>query len=99
MANMFNAYKEGTDTFFYMGRTVTFGDIEKLNEKYVIKHRWEAEDTWHTLAHRYYENPKLWWIICRANNVKNPFEYPDTNTIINIPTKAVMQSVISKISA
>jgi nucleoid-associated protein YgaU len=98
MANMFNAYKDGDDTFFYMGRTITFGNIEKLNEKYVIKHLWEDEDTWYRLAHKYYENSKLWWIICRANNIKNPFDEPDVGTTINIPTKAIMQSVVNKIT-
>lgn len=98
MANMFNAYKEGTETFFYMGRTLTFGNIEKLNEKYVIKHLWEDEDTWYRLAHKYYENSKLWWIICRANNVKNPLDPPDVGTTINIPVKGIMQSVINKIT-
>jgi nucleoid-associated protein YgaU len=99
MANMFNAYNDGSNTFFYMGRTLTFGNIEKLNEKYVIKHRWEDEDTWYRLAHNYYDNAKLWWIICRANNIKNPFDTVDSGTIINIPNKSIMQSVINKISA
>lgn len=98
MANMFNAYNDGSDTFFYMGRTLTFGNIDKLNEKYVIKHRWEDDDTWYRLAHKYYENSKMWWIICRANNVKNPFNTPESGTIINIPKKSVAQSAISKIS-
>jgi nucleoid-associated protein YgaU len=98
MANMFNAYKDGNDVFFYHGRTLTFGNINKLNEKYVNKHIWKDGDTWHRLAHQYYEDSKLWWIICRANDIKNPLNDISNDTIINIPTKGVVQNIINKIS-
>lgn len=98
MANMFSAFREGNDYFFYVGRTLTFDNIESLSEKYVTKHVWRDEDTWYKLAHLYYENSKLWWLICRANNVGNPLEFPEVGTIVNVPNKNVMQSVVSQLS-
>lgn len=98
MANMFSAYREGDEYFFYLGRTLTFDNIESLSEKFVTKHTWRDEDTWYKLAHLYYENSKLWWIICRANNVSNPFEFPEVGTIVNVPNKSVVNSIISKIA-
>lgn len=99
MANMFSAWRDGEDTFFYMGRTLTFGNISKLNEKYVTKHIWKDGDTWYNLAHLYYENSKVWWIICKANNITNPFETPENDQVINIPNNSIVQSIINKISA
>ncbi len=98
MANMFSAFRDGDDTFFYAGRTLSFGNINKLNEKYIIKHIWKDGDTWYNLAHLYYENSKVWWIICKANNVINPFEFPENDQVINIPSNGVVQRIINKIS-
>lgn len=98
MANMFSVYVDGTDTFFYCGRTLTFGNIENLNKKYITKHTWKDEDTWYKLSNSYYENSKLWWIICRANNVKNPLIFPDVGTIINIPNMSIVNNILNQIS-
>lgn len=100
MANMFRAYEDDAgNTVFYCGRTIEFGDISKLNEKYVTKHVWRDEDTWHKLAYRFYSNPKLWWIIAKANDITNPFAEPDVGTLVNIPTNAIVDIVLDRIQS
>lgn len=37
------------------------------------------------IAHRYYDNSQLWWVIAIANNIKNPL-YIDTGDILRIPS-------------
>lgn len=32
---------------------------------------------WENIAYDYYSNPDLWWLLCLANNVVNPFEEID----------------------
>jgi len=99
MANMFSAYyNEDGDSVFYMGRTVEFGNLTQLNEKYVIKQVWKDEDTWYKLAYQFYSNSKLWWIIAKANEITNPFNEPDIGTLINIPTEAIVDVVLDRIS-
>lgn len=98
MANMFNAYSDDDDnSIFYTGKTVTFGNIKQLNEKYIDKHKWQDGDTWYKLAYLYYNNSKLWWIICKANDITNPFNTPANETEINIPRESVMQLVLDRI--
>lgn len=37
------------------------------------------------LAHLYYQNPLLWWVIAQANDIYDPFENIDPGTLIRIP--------------
>lgn len=37
------------------------------------------------LAHKYYRNPFLWWVIAQANDIYDPFEYIEPGTILRIP--------------
>ena len=98
LANMFNAYyDESGNAVFYFGRTIEFGDISKLNEKYVTKHICRDGDTWYKLAYQYYSDAKLWWIICKANDIKNPLSAIEAETIINIPSEGIVQSVLDNI--
>ena len=98
MANMFNAYKtdEGDD-YFYSGRTIEFGNIDQLNEKFVTKHLWRDGDSWYKLAYAYYGNSKLWWIIAKANEITNPFNIPEEESVINIPKQNIVQVVLDRI--
>lgn len=99
MANMFNAYSDDDNNYvFYSGRTIEFGNIDQLNEKYVVKHTWKDGDNWYKLAYLYYSNPKLWWIICKANEITNPFDTPEEESIINIPKQSIVQVVLDKIT-
>lgn len=38
------------------------------------------------LAYKYYNDPKLWWVIAQVNNIKNPFTEFTLNTLIRIPS-------------
>lgn len=37
------------------------------------------------LAHTYYKNPLLWWVIAQANDIYNPFLTLDPGTLIRVP--------------
>ena len=37
------------------------------------------------LAHQYYNNPLLWWILAQANNIYDPFELLEPGALIRIP--------------
>lgn len=37
------------------------------------------------LAHKYYKNPLLWWVIAQANEIYDPFELLAPGTILRIP--------------
>lgn len=37
------------------------------------------------LAHQYYKNPLLWWVIAQANNISDPFKLIEAGTLIRVP--------------
>lgn len=37
------------------------------------------------IAHTYYKNPLLWWVIAQANDIYNPFEEIASGTILRVP--------------
>lgn len=38
------------------------------------------------LAYKYYNDPKLWWVIAQVNDIKNPFTDFVLNKLIRIPS-------------
>ena len=42
----------------------TKADIANLN---IIAHRWKIGDKYHKLAHQYYNNSQMWWVIAWFN--------------------------------
>lgn len=52
-----------------------------------IYHRVQAHEVCRldTLAHIYYKNPLLWWVIAQANDIYDPMKVYDSGTILRIP--------------
>lgn len=38
------------------------------------------------LAHKYYQNPLLWWVIAQANDIYDPIEPMEIGVILRIPS-------------
>ena len=53
-------------------------------------------DRFDTLAQRYYEDPTLWWIIAKANEINNGKVSPDPELKLRIPTQIddILESII-----
>ena len=60
----------------------TKADIANLN---IIAHRWKIGDKYHKLAHQYYDNSEMWWVIAWFNQA--PTEaHLSLGQIVYIPT-------------
>ena len=60
-------------------------NLIKDNVPYV-SHKISSEDTLHSLALRYYNNPTYWWVIAYFNDIQDAFvSLKDYYTIIRIP--------------
>lgn len=52
-----------------------------------VAHKVQAEDTFDSLALKYYNNPTFWWIITYFNNIQDPFvKIIDHYDILKIPS-------------
>ena len=58
---------------------------QEISDLQLVPHSWGLGDHFYKLAHRYYGDAELWWIIARFN--KRPTEgHVKNGDIINIPT-------------
>lgn len=63
--------------------TVHYPKFERRNtDKFIISHRGDRMDL---IAHRYYDNAQLWWIIQLANNLPGGTLMIPPGTQIRIP--------------
>lgn len=51
-------------------------------------HRVESHevDRLDLIAHKYYKNPLLWWVIAQANDIHDPFIALEPGTLLRIPS-------------
>lgn len=61
--------------------------VEIPNHPNDIYHRIKSHEVTRLdiLAHEYYKNPLLWWIIAQANDIYDPFISLEPGTILRIP--------------
>lgn len=81
LENIFNVYVDGQNEYYYnILRTVNFEGLENLEATYFDIHVFNEEDSWTVLSFKYYGTTRLWWLICKVNNIFNPFENPEIGT-------------------
>lgn len=72
-----------------------------LSTREITKIKLSVDDRYHTvqanevgrldlIAYNYYGNPLLWWVIAQANDIYDPFNAPEVNTMIRIPSLVKM---------
>ena len=58
----------------------------KTNSEFVT-HKVKTNDTLHSLALKYYNNPIFWWVIAYFNNIQDPFKpLADKYQTLKIPS-------------
>lgn len=63
---------------------LTYPTSEQIAELEVVAHIWKRGDRLYKLAHQYYNDPKLWWVISFFN--KKPTEaHFDLGQTVRIP--------------
>lgn len=94
--NLFNVYATTDGDYFYnVLRKVNLP--EELDSRYYSEYIVEPGDTWTLLAYNLYDDVKLWWIICLANSIQNPLEFPEVGTKLRLLTSSVVQNILMTI--
>jgi len=64
---------------------LTYPTLGQLMHIQIIPHLWKAGDKYYKLAHAYYGDSRLWWVIAWFN--KKPTEaHVKSGDVVNIPT-------------
>ena len=51
----------------YGTRRLTYPTRKQIQSLKVVGHRWKYGDHYYNIAHRYYGQPKMWWVIAFFN--------------------------------
>lgn len=96
--NLFNVYATTNGDYFYnLIRKINIPD-DIGSQHYRIYTVLEG-DTWTLLAHRFFGDVKLWWIICLANGIQNPLLFPEAGTNLKIFTNSVVQNILMNLGS
>lgn len=97
-ANFLNVVNKGKNSYFNLCRSIYF-NTDDIDPGLIDMYEIAEGDTWTNISFRYFGTIKLWWLICKFNNVKNPFDELESGKFIKIPTKDLMESIINIIQS
>ena len=91
--NLFNVYKTTEDDYFYnILRKINIP--KEINTNYYSEYIVRPGDTWTLLAYMFYDDVKLWWLICSANNIQNPLQFPRVGYKLKILSSDTVQNIL-----
>lgn len=74
-------YYHRLDDKYIVGRDKWLKE-DSLFESYIV----QVNDSYDSLALRFYNNPSYYWIICSFNRIADPFDKPKPGTVLKIPS-------------
>jgi len=64
---------------------LTYPTVDQIRTLKIIPHVWRVGDKYYKVAHKYYGDSRLWWVVAWFN--KKPTEgHLKTGDVLNIPT-------------
>lgn len=100
LENIFNVFTDDVmlnDQYYYnITKTVTIP--EDLDETNYDLYNVNEGDTWTNLSYRFYGQVEGWWLICKANNISNPIEFPKGGTKLKILKRNVARQILTVIN-
>lgn len=77
---------EDADTGISILSTREIQDIPVTSDDTYHRVRSHESSRLDIIAHTYYKNPLLWWVIAQANNIHDPFTAIAPGTLLRIPS-------------
>jgi nucleoid-associated protein YgaU len=98
LANVFTTYQDDDGNYvFNMCKTVEFENIDNYNNNYIDQYEVKTGDTYYKISYDYYNTTRLWWVICRANNIANPLTDLVGGTVISVPKLTIVNKILDSI--
>ena len=94
--NIFNVYQDSDDFWYYnLIKAVNFP--AELDPSVYTVYTTVLNDTWPLIAWKYYQNVKLWWIICAANQISNSVIQPVPGTTLKVINSIVVKNLLNSL--
>lgn len=71
----------------YIAGTTAYLRNDTPHTSYIVAHN----DTWDSIALKFYNNPTLYWIICSFNHIQDPYINPKQGSIVHIPSISTIE--------
>lgn len=98
-ANLFNVINKGEKSYFNLCKNIYFDNTQYLTSNDVESYIIVDDDSWSSISYKFYRTYKLWWLICKFNNVTNPFYELTPGKEIKIPSKEMVDSILAIIKS
>ena len=93
LSNIFSVVNKGKNSYFNLAKTLNFNNMDQIPSKYYTLYKISDGDTWTNIAYNTYRNIKPWWIICKFNDIKNPFQQLIIGKVIKLPTQELLDQI------
>lgn len=97
LARIFDVVQLGKNSYFNICKTIRFRNIDTMLPKYYTIYEVKPKDTWTNLSFKFFNTYKLWWLLCKFNNIEDPFTELVEGMVIKVPTQQVIRSVIENL--
>lgn len=97
LANLFNVVDLDKKSYYNITKTINFINIDKISSSAYMLYQVLDNDTWTNLSFKFYNTYKLWWLLCKFNNIQNPFTDLTAGKLIKVPTQKLVQNILSAI--
>lgn len=97
MAKIFNIIKRGQSSYYNICKTIRFKNLNSILPKYYKDYIVTSKDTWTNISYKFYGTYKLWWLICKFNDVQDPFFYLEQGMKIKIPTEQLINGILQNL--
>lgn len=72
-ANLFYVVEKHGKSYYNINNTLRILNPEFISPNLYSLYEASAVDTWASISFIFYKTIKLWWVICKFNDIKNPF--------------------------
>lgn len=94
--NIFSVYQNEEGNYYYnLLQTIHFPS--NLPDSFFSEYIIEYGDTLPVIAHKNYNNLRLWWVIAQANDIINPTIKLEPGSALKIPKTYIVKSIITQI--
>lgn len=99
LANLFNVYQNkdlGNFSLTYaINRTFNIVGLENINRKYYNNYIVKNNDTWLSISYDAYGVNRLWWLVCKMNNIKDPTVDPVEGTQLILLKEQFVEDILN----
>lgn len=96
-ANFFDVVNLGEKSYFNINKTINFNNMDKLQESQYNYYLIKGGDSWTGISFKFYKTIKLWWLICKINNIRNPFSELVEGKYIKILNEQLVKQILISI--